>query len=293
MRRDQGAATDAAAREVDRPATSEGPAFDAATYWETRLRASFSFHGVGFRGLGELYNRLLYRQRLHVVRRALRRHRIGISGSDVIELGPGTGFYVREWLARGAASVTGLDITTTVVERLSASYPDCRFMTTDIGRPWPLEDASADLVTAFDVLFHVVDDDGFATAIDEMGRVLRPGGHALFTDFFPPHEPFGTGHQRSRTADDYRRALAHAGLEIRGRLPVFVFMHPPVGLPPGRRRDWLAARWERLSTKLHDTPSRGRRIGYPWYLADRALTLILPGGPSMELIVARKPVNPA
>jgi SAM-dependent methyltransferase len=40
----------------------------------------------------------------------------------------------------------------------------------------PVADASLDLVVAFDVLEHIVDDD---TAVDEVRRVLRPGGRFL------------------------------------------------------------------------------------------------------------------
>ena len=50
------------------------------------------------------------RQRRIVLARALRRHDITVAGADVIELGPGTGFYVQLWERWGAKSVTGLDI---------------------------------------------------------------------------------------------------------------------------------------------------------------------------------------
>jgi SAM-dependent methyltransferase len=288
-----GATVDAADRSThESTADPTSAPFDAADYWENRLRRSFNFHGVGFRGLGEEFNRLLYAQRLHVVRRMLRRQRIRVEGADVVELGPGSGFYVREWFRQGARSVTGIDITTVATERLTAAYPAGRFITADIGGRWPLPDDSADIVTAFDVLFHVIDDQGFANAIDEASRVLRPAGRFLFTDFFPPDEPFGSGHQRSRTDKAYRAALAHAGLEIAARAPVFIFLHPPVGLPPGRRRDWLAKRWEALSIRVHDNPSQARDIARASYRMDRLLTPFLAAGPTMELIVARKPRRP-
>ena len=64
----------------------------------------------------------MYRVRCVVLRRALRRASISLSGATVLDLGAGTGFYIKRWLALGAAEVTGIDLSATAVEALRGEY---------------------------------------------------------------------------------------------------------------------------------------------------------------------------
>ena len=262
--------------------------YDATSFWDARLRSRFDLSGAGFRGLGVPFNAALYRQREIVLRRAIRRFRLPIRGADVVELGPGTGFYVERWRAWEVGSLLGLDITSVVPERLAVSFPEFRFAQADIADRWPAADASADLIAAFDVLFHIVDDARFSAAIREIGRVLRPDGRVLISDVFLRRRPFHGYHQVIRTLDDYRASLDAAGLEIVGRLPIFVTMHPALDLPEGWPSRLGAAWWTRLEAALVANPRRGRRLGSLLFWVDRALTARLPWGPSTELLVARR-----
>lgn len=80
----------------------------------------------------------------------------------------------------------------------------------------PFEDNSFDLVTALDVLEHL-DDDG--AGLNEIFRVLRPGGHALL---FVPAFMFLWGvqddvsnHRRRYTRPELEAAVVKAGLNIK------------------------------------------------------------------------------
>ncbi len=262
--------------------------YDPEAFWESRLRGRFDIASAGFRGIGKTFNEALYRQRDVVLRRAIRRFRLRVAGADVVELGPGTGFYVERWRGWKVGSLVGLDITSVVPERLSATFPEYRFAQADISEPWPVADASADLVTAFDVMFHIVDDRRFEAALVEAGRVLRPGGHFLVSDLFLHGEAFRGYHQVSRTLEEYAVALSAAGLEIVGRLPIFVTMHPALDVPAGWRRRLAERWWSALEAKLLASPRLGRRIGSVLFWIDRILTKPFRGGPSTELLLARK-----
>jgi SAM-dependent methyltransferase len=74
-------------------------------------------------------------------------------------------------------------------------------------RQIPLRAASADLVTAFDVLEHADDD---LAALRELGRVCRPGGHVLVT---VPAFPFLWGNQD--VVSHHRRRYRRRQLEAR------------------------------------------------------------------------------
>ena len=83
------------------------------------------------------------------------------------------------------------------------------------GEELPYEDATFDLVTAFDVVEHMDDD---LAGLKEMRRVLRPGGHALI---FVPTFMFLWGlqddvsnHRRRYRLPELRRVLEQAGFEI-------------------------------------------------------------------------------
>lgn len=266
---------------------------DERAYRESRLGGDFTLAGAGYQRLGLPFNEALYRQRAAVLRRVLQRHGIRPLGARVLELGPGTGFYVERWRRAGVAELVGLDITAVAVERLAACYAGYRFAVADVGEGLPAELAppgSFDLVTAFDVLFHIREDAAFARALAGAAEALRPGGHLLISDLFLHDAPLEGERQKSRTLAEYEAGLAAAGLRVLGRHPVFVLMHPAVDLPPGRRRD-LALRWWRwLSRTLAHHPGRGRWLGRALGAADRALTRVVREGPTVELLVAERPV---
>jgi SAM-dependent methyltransferase len=83
------------------------------------------------------------------------------------------------------------------------------------GEELPYDDATFDLVTAFDVVEHMDDD---LAGLKEMRRVLRPGGRVLL---FVPTFMFLWGlqdevsnHRRRYRLPELRRVLEHAGFEV-------------------------------------------------------------------------------
>lgn len=103
----------------------------------------------------------------------------GWAGLDVLDLGCAGGF-MAEALARRGATVTGIDPAAQAVaaarahaaaEGLAIRYD------TGAGEALPYPDAAFDAVVCVDVLEHVADLDA---VLDEVTRVLRPGGWFLF-----------------------------------------------------------------------------------------------------------------
>jgi len=101
------------------------------------------------------------------------------TGKRVLDLGCGGGF-MSEALAREGADVIGVDPSAPAIEaakvhaREEGLAIDYKVGT---GERIPLEDASVDCVVCVDVLEHVED---LEAVLDEIGRVLRPGGLFLF-----------------------------------------------------------------------------------------------------------------
>jgi ubiquinone/menaquinone biosynthesis C-methylase UbiE len=90
----------------------------------------------------------------------------------VLDAGAGTGRVARALTKRGW-SITALDVSTEMLERLAAELPGCETVSGALGTELPFADATFDAVVSMRVLKYVDDID---VAIDELARVLRPGG---------------------------------------------------------------------------------------------------------------------
>jgi demethylmenaquinone methyltransferase / 2-methoxy-6-polyprenyl-1,4-benzoquinol methylase len=104
-------------------------------------------------------------------------------GSRALDLATGTGD-IAFALARRGSNVVGLDITLRMIElaREKGARPALRFVQGDmLALPFP--GASFDIVTTGYGLRNVPD---LATAIEEIARVLTPGGQVLSLDFNRP-----------------------------------------------------------------------------------------------------------
>ena len=270
---------------------SAPPTFDSSGYWEKRLREHFDDQGAGFLRLGRRYNRWMYRVRGEVFDRMVDRH-LGRRGREeaplrVLDVGSGTGFYVHRWRRLGA-DVTGLDLTEVAVHRLAANFPDSRFLRADIGRPLEGElnalIGTMDAVSAFDVLFHVVDDDDYVQALRNVGRLLRPAGLFVWSDNFLHGSTARSRHHVSRSLVDVTSALADAGLTEVDRVPMFVLMN----YPTDTRSRLLQLVWTAMVSPAIASDRLGGALGALLYPIERRLVRRVRESPTTELMVCVK-----
>ncbi len=259
------------------------PAFDPRAYWEERLAKEYDLTGVGYRGLGPDFNAAMYRVRAHVFHHVVRRLALPTK-PRVLDVGSGTGFYVERWLERGPVDLVASDITSVAVDALAERFPGVEVRRLDIGDPDPLPGERFDVVSAFDVLFHIVDDERYARAIGNVASVLESGGWFVFSDNFLRAGTVRAKHQVSRSLSEITDALRGAELEVVRRVPMFVLMNAPVD----SRSRLLKRRWTRLSARLAAGPDRGKRAGAVLYPIELALTAVLRESPSTEVMVCRK-----
>lgn len=156
------------------------------TYWEERLGRNFNFAGVGYMSLGRNYNAWLYKVQKRVFRRVLGRFPgldVQLSSCDILDIGSGTGFYVDLWLQAGAGSVSGSDITSVAVGHLRKQYPGQDFRQLDISDDvLEMGERQYDIISAFNVLFHIIDDDRYVASYRNIYNLLRPGGLLIFSE---------------------------------------------------------------------------------------------------------------
>lgn len=115
--------------------------------------------------------------------RELIAERLGSTKPDMLDAGCGVGAF--HPLLRGMVGhLAGIDVSSASIAQARIDNPDADYECFD-GNRFPFADKSFDLVTAICVMHHVVPDD-WPHFVDEMRRVLRPGGIACVIE----HNPF-------------------------------------------------------------------------------------------------------
>jgi len=254
------------------------------SYWEGRLSDAYSLDGVGWQGLGEPFNRWMYRVRRRLF---LSRMRPLVEGRspDVLDVGSGTGFYVERWLELGAGSVTGSDLTATAVDRLGECFPALEFHRLDLSEPGArVEGREFDAISAMDVLFHITDDDAYGRAIANLAAMLRPGGLLVLSENFVHGEALRSPRQVSRTLDSIEGLVRAQGLEPVSRRPVFFLMNGPAD----SQSRVLRSTWGLTTRLLTRRPGLGNVLGALLYPLELALASLAREGPSTEMMVLRR-----
>ena len=267
-----------------RPTSASGALFDALDYPETRLREHPGLCGVGNTCLARSYIQWLYKVRRAVFLRLLSSLRIDVRAAQVFDVGSGTGFYLELWREMGASGVTGCDLTEIAVDRLRSALPWARTLRLDISAPLPESELGRyDVVSAFDVLFHIVEQERYEQAIRNASDLLRPGGFFLFSDLMPRNKPGQLEHVAWRPLEEVTALLARTGFEVVCRVPMFVVMEEPLD---------ATSPWYRLLLKLMTYPVKnsefaGFVIGGILYPLELMLTRVFTESPSTEIIVCR------
>lgn len=263
-----------------------------STYWkDLHARHAGALSAVGYSGLGEGFNRASYRLRRKALQRLLRRH-ADLRCGTLLEAAVGVGAYAPVWRELGVRSWHGVDISQDAVRVCRQRYPHGSFEVQDItDRAWVDKIAQAggyDLVTAIDVLYHFVDDDQFAAALENLCGCLRPGGSLIVSDVFAACDQRIAPHVKRRSLGSYQKILG-ASVQLADREPVFAILGDPVPRP-GRRTDWLlSAAWKALALTLLHTPDPLRdpvgaiAVYAAWLLDSLLRNLGLSQGLNLEL----------
>jgi SAM-dependent methyltransferase len=265
--------------------------YDSASFWQTQLSSRFDLIGVGHAAYGSRYNEFLYRAKLRGFDRALATAGVSIAGASVLDVGCGIGVFAEHSLGLGCRSYTGVDITTVAVERLRRRYPELRFEVADIGRPLGPELGSPryDVVYCLDVLYHVVDQERFERAVENLWSLVAPGGHLVLVDALwkddvvpraaGPHVPHVRFHRR---ADYERMLIGRHDARVVAEQPLYVLFNRPI---VGSRWPWTR---ERLSWHLRYRVFEWTPVLAAMYALDGVLTRVRRNGPDLKLVVIRK-----
>ena len=105
-----------------------------------------------------------------------------IKGLDVLDIGCGTGRWMKHFERLAPSSLTGTDVSGAMLKRARVALAPTTVLHLSDSTTVPVADASTDLVLASFVLSYLADLELFA---EECVRILRPGGHILLSDMHP------------------------------------------------------------------------------------------------------------
>ena len=271
--------------------------FNPRGYWEDRLRSHPDITGVGYLGRSPQFIEQQYRSRMHQVELILRHYGLGdLAGRSVLDIGAGTGIWMNFWHQHGADRVAGLDFTASSAERLKAQFPDDLVVHTDVSvAPLPhIENMRFDVISAFDVLLHIVDPTLFQHAIANLSEHCKPGGLLIISDSivqgqgYVPRRSYAI-HNKVRTVAEYREVLATHEFVIDSIWSTTVLLNNPLEAP--NRLIFLAlSMWWRTTKYWGYSRLFTRLIGPLAIKADQLACRLCTEGrsPTAKMIFARK-----
>jgi SAM-dependent methyltransferase len=268
--------------------------YDPKTYWEQRLSNRLDITSVGQLGLGS-YNNWLYKARFRAMQRALKNLRIDVSGKSLIDIGVGSGAWIPFWQKFGVFKIVGFDITPVSVSALRKKYPQFEFFEGDIGSELFFSEKEAfDIVTAFDLLFHITDDRSFHNAVSNLSKLAKRGAWVLITDSFGAGSYGPFHHEYHRTYEHYMNELSQAGLQPVYFEPIFFAMTTALcasDIKLGRFLSRFVGVTLRIVAFIAAHPNFARinhGVGFFLYVLDSILYRIMRTGPSLKILFACK-----
>lgn len=208
----------------------------------------------------------LYRAKQRAYLALLERNGTSVLGQKILDFGCGSGFFEDLWQRKGAREVAGIDIAANAIERLRELHPERRYLCADLAAEQDVTEGMTpyDIVTAIDVLYHVVDDAQVTSVLGRLLPLVARGGAFVFSDALVEARPGEHVHFRRDTW--WRETLAQHGFEIIDREPV---------------------------AYVHNRPSVAARIlpntlGAAQYYADVLARRLLPGRANNWAVLARR-----
>ena len=182
---------------------------DNADYWvERHEKHANKMVSVGDIRRSEEENMQLYASKKRTVYALL--HAIDmhvLMGRRVLDAGCGIGLVSELFYALGA-QVGGVDASPVAVENAAFRCPDGEFQAASI-----VDfkfDGKFDIVFSADVLYHVVDDENWKSAVHNLLDHCTPGGWLILIDQIRAEVATPAPHVRYRTREMYREIMANA-----------------------------------------------------------------------------------
>ncbi len=205
--------------------------FQKETYWNERFKKEYSLRGVGDISFDVNFNNILYQIRSFVFKLILKKLKLENKDIKILDIGSGTGFYVKHWLELGYKNVVSSDISDVAVENLKKNFSSIKVIKFDITeKKLPFDQSERfDVISVIDVLFHIVDENEYINAIQNISKLLKPGGYLIASENFLTRKVhFQTKHQAFRSKEKILKVFEDNLLFPVLSKPMFVILYDPI-----------------------------------------------------------------
>jgi glycosyltransferase involved in cell wall biosynthesis len=206
---------------------SKNEEFSYKDYWTQRLNSNFNIQGVGYLGLGEIYNKLLYQNRIDLLDGVLNKAFDEIGSINVMELGPGIGVFTEYFQMKGVKEYYAVDIVEKAIKELSSKFDRYHFKQGDISDCHSFEGRYR-LILAADVLLHITDEECYKKTMANIAEHLEEDGICIL---FDPVSVMAvksrSPHVVIRNMEYVKKVLDENELVLAAILPVANFMNYP------------------------------------------------------------------
>ncbi len=261
--------------------------FDPASYWEQRLSNDIGLHRVGHLAYGKAFNRALYAIRRYVFGKVVKRHVHDIAHKDILDCGSGTGFYLNLWSRQSPHSISGLDFTEASVEFCARRFPSITMYHCDLTNAESMRviaNESKDIISVFDVLFHITDDEKYHKALHELGRIIKHDGILFYSDNIPRSGTKRERHIVHRSKDEVLQTLDEAGFEVLEIVPMFYLM----GYPIDTVSTWPGTLWNLLMYPVRKSEFIGMFYAAILYFPELLCISMCAESPTTELLICKR-----
>jgi SAM-dependent methyltransferase len=167
--------------------------------------------------------------------RLLRDLKVTVNGGKVLDVGAGSGRWIRFFLQRFApALLMGIDFTAASIDMLQRRYASApgvktAFRTADLTDPSFDLGEKFDLINVMNVLFHIPEPDRFAAAMRNLANHLAPGGRIVSTEYMP-RTTMRTNWMLVRSRYEMESAASSVGLRIAAIRATGAYANDPMGI---------------------------------------------------------------
>jgi SAM-dependent methyltransferase len=167
--------------------------------------------------------------------RLLKDLKVSVNGGKVLDVGAGSGRWIRFFISHFAPAVLmGVDFTAASIDLLKRRYADVpriktAFRTADLTDPMLDLGEKFDLINVMNVLFHIPESDRFAVAMKNLAGHLAPGGRIVTTEYMP-RTTMRTNWMLVRSRYEMESAAAAVGLRIVATRASCIYSNDPMGL---------------------------------------------------------------
>jgi cyclopropane fatty-acyl-phospholipid synthase-like methyltransferase len=200
--------------------------YKPAEYWDKRLSQKFNLQGVGYCAFNKYYNFWLYKAKTRALKNIVKKYNIGIYDKTLLDIGCGTGYWVNFYKIL-KCNVTGIDISKTSVVNLKRRYPKFEFINIDFALPNVSEiiNKKFDIINAFDVFYHIVDDNSFQQALENICLLSNNSTYIFITDLFIYHSEQVADHVKFRSFDSYEKIFNRFDIKVLTIEPLYFLLN--------------------------------------------------------------------